>query len=187
MNLTLVQEDLSEYANSYNKKTFVASPNSMDIPDEDKKEESPARSLRSSSFNSSTLMEFAKMGSDDMGRERACSMISTNSQLSIRKDPNKEFFQMLLLAYKMNNQETDEVLMLDGRDLYNKCTQEDKTPFHKFPEWITKEIKRIHFKKIYMENKKRLERNKRLLNKIEAMDGKLLVPQIKIVENYFDF
>ena len=79
------------------------------------------------------------------------------------------------------------MLELDGKEMYVKCTVEEKTPFHKFPEWITQEIKRINFKKIYFQNKKRLERNKKLLNKIEAMDGKLLVPEIKIVEGYFDF
>ena len=76
----------------------------MDIPDEDKDESPPNKSLRASSFNSSTLMEFAKMGGgNDDGRDRAYSMISATSSVAIRKDPNKEFFQMLLLAYKMNN------------------------------------------------------------------------------------
>lgn len=38
-----------------------------------------------------------------------------------------------------------------------------------------------------MHNKKRLERNKNLLNKLEAMDGIKYVKEVKIFQNYFDY
>lgn len=46
-----------------------------------------------------------------------------SSSLGIRKDPNLEFFQMLLLSYKMNNQDLEEVMELDHREMYIKCTK----------------------------------------------------------------
>ena len=58
--------------------------------------------------------------------------------------------------------------------------------FFDFPDWIAKEINKIRFRKVYYQNKKRLERNKRLLNKLEAMDGIKFVQDVKILHNYFD-
>ena len=46
-----------------------------------------------------------------------------SSSLGIRKDPNLEFFRMLLLSYKMNNQDLEEVMELDHREMYIKCTK----------------------------------------------------------------
>ena len=44
------------------------------------------------------------------------SMISVNSSsFGVKKDPNLEFFQMLLLSYKMNNQDLEEAMELDNR------------------------------------------------------------------------
>ena len=111
---------------------------------------------------------------------------AASSSLGIRKDPNLEFFQMLLLSYKMNNQDLEEVMELDHREMYLKCTESEKVTFFHFPDWIAKEINKIRFRKVYHQNKKRLERNKKLLNKLEAMDGIKFVRDVKILHNYFD-
>ncbi len=103
--------------------------------------------------------------------------------MAVRKDPNKEFFQMILLSYKMNNQESDDIMELDGKGLYHKCALVEKTPFHKFPEWVAHEVQKIRFKKVYYKNKRRLERNKDLMKEVEAMDGTKL-NTFNIVEDY---
>lgn len=123
------------------------------------------------------------------GGDLGASMVSVSAaspSLGIRKDPNLEFFQMLLLSYKMNNQDLEEVMELDHREMYLKCTNEEKVTFFHFPDWIAKEINKIRFRKVYHQNKKRLERNKRLLNKLEAMDGIKFVQDVKILHNYFE-
>lgn len=112
-------------------------------------------------------------------------MISVgSSSFGAKKDPNQEFFQMLLLSYKMNNQDLEEVMELDHKEMYRQCTQDQKVSFFQFNEWISKEISRIRYRKFYQQNKRRLERNKRLLNKLEAMDGVRLVQDVQIVEDY---
>lgn len=105
---------------------------------------------------------------------------STSTSMGIRKDPNLEFFQMLLLSYKMNNQDLEEVMELDHREMYLKCTKDEKVTFFHFPDWIAKEINKIRFRKVYHQNKKRLARNTRLLNKLEAMDGIKFVTNVRI-------
>jgi len=69
---------------------------------------------------------------------------------------------------------------LDHREMYLKCTKEEKVTFFHFPDWIAKEINKIRFRKVYHQNKKRLARNTRLLNKLEAMDGIKLVTNVRI-------
>lgn len=75
---------------------------------------------------------------------------------------------------------------LDHREMFIKCTKEEKVTFFHFPDWIAKEINKIRFRKVYHQNKKRLERNRKLLNKLEAMDGIKFVEDVKILHNYFD-
>lgn len=112
------------------------------------------------------------------------SFVSTSS-FGGKKDPNVEFFQMLLLSYKMNNQDLEEVMELDYREMYKRCTMDQKINFFQFNEWIAKEFEKIRYRKFYHQNKKRLERNKRLLNKLEAMDGVKLVQDVQIVEEHY--
>lgn len=74
-------------------------------------------------------------------RSRTTSMVSgSQSGLAVRKDPNKEYFMMVLLSYKINNQTDDDIMELDGKYLYHKATIIDKIPFHKHIDWIANEI-----------------------------------------------
>ena len=77
------------------------------------------------------------------------SMISTGSSVGIRKDPNREFFQMCLLSYKMNNQDLDEVMELENKQMYTKCAEQEKKQFYEFHAWIEKEVNKLRFKKVY--------------------------------------
>eukprot|EP00352_Strombidinopsis_acuminata_P001012 CAMPEP_0176344238 /NCGR_PEP_ID=MMETSP0126-20121128/4549_1 /TAXON_ID=141414 ORGANISM="Strombidinopsis acuminatum, Strain SPMC142" /NCGR_SAMPLE_ID=MMETSP0126 /ASSEMBLY_ACC=CAM_ASM_000229 /LENGTH=69 /DNA_ID=CAMNT_0017690597 /DNA_START=503 /DNA_END=712 /DNA_ORIENTATION=- len=38
--------------------------------------------------------------------------------LKERREPNEEFFHMLLLAYKLSNKNVSKVMYTDGQDLY---------------------------------------------------------------------
>jgi len=44
----------------------------------------------------------------------------------------KQFFQMCLLSFKMNNQDLEEVLEWDHSKLYTKCVEQYKKFFHEF-------------------------------------------------------
>lgn len=114
------------------------------LPDDGPVVEDVDRIERSDSF-------FGNIGQFQRGADDArASMVSAaSSSLGIRKDPNLEFFQMLLLSYKMNNQDLEEVMELDHREMYLKCTKEEKVTFFHFPDWIGKEIAKIRFRKVY--------------------------------------
>ena len=90
------------------------------------------------------------------------SMISTGSSVGVRKDPNREFFQMCLLSYKMNNQDLDEVMELENKRLYTKCTEQEKKQFYEFQDWIEKEVSKIRFKKVYQKNRQNLESRRKV-------------------------
>ena len=88
-------------------------------------------------------------GSFPAGNE---SMMSIGS-VGIRKDPNREFFQMCLLSYKLNNQHVDEVMEMDGRLLYKKCVEQEQKQFYEFQGWIAKYVNKARFKKVFQRNK----------------------------------
>jgi hypothetical protein len=93
------------------------------------------------------------------GPDVESSMISGVS-VGIRKDPNQEFFQMCLLSYKMNNQDSEVVMELNHRELYRKCTEQDKKQFFEFSDWIQREVKKLKFKHAFRENLKKQESKK---------------------------
>ena len=71
---------------------------------------------------------------------------------------------MCLLSFKMNNQDLDEVMELDHRQLYKKCTEKDHKSFYEFQDWIEKEVKKLKFTRIYENNKKKLDKKKQQRN-----------------------
>lgn len=101
------------------------------------------------------------------------------------RQKKKEFFNMVLLSYQLNNKDCEEVMKLDSKALYQKCVEVDKTQFHKFPEWIAQEIHQISFKKHYFMNKQKLEVERDLLKDIEGgRNGKKLA-EFSIRDDYF--
>ncbi len=114
-------------------------------------------------------------------------MTRTSQGSTLRKDPNQEFFQMCLLSHKLNNQNCEAVMELDHRELYLKCAAVDKQQFHQFNDWITKEVRKLTFKRIFKKNKLDFLRKKKLQKWFpEARDGVLHVKQPKILPNYFE-
>lgn len=106
----------------------------------------------------SPQMNLAAIHKADMNQ----SMVSTGSSAGVRKDPNKEFFQMCLLSYKMNNQDLDEVMELENKRMYAKCAEQEKKQFYEFQDWIEKEVSKIRFKKVYQKNRKNLESRRKV-------------------------
>jgi len=106
----------------------------------------------------------------------------TSGNSAGRKEPNQEFFQMCLLSFKMNNQDLDEVMNLDQKALYHKCAEQEKKQFFEFQDWISKEVNKIRFKKVYNKNKKNLADQRRERG---GMNGIKLVKQFKVYHDYF--
>mmetsp|Transcript_4503 Transcript_4503/g.6770 ORF Transcript_4503/g.6770 Transcript_4503/m.6770 type:complete len:91 (+) Transcript_4503:3540-3812(+) len=76
---------------------------------------------------------------------------------------------------------------LDHRELYIKCVDVEKQSFHQFNDWITKEVRKLTFKKLFKKNKLDFLRKKKLQKRFpEASDGILHVKQPKILDNYFE-
>ena len=125
-----------------------------------------------------------RSGTDDLQSSQYSVGSSNIGGGGFSKDINLEFFQMLWLSYKMNNQDLEEVLELDSQEMYKKCTEEDKVTFFQFNEWISKEFNKIKFRKFYALNKKKLQRNKKLMTKLEAMDGVQLIRGISVVNDH---
>jgi len=115
------------------------------------------------------------------------SMLSSGSSIGIRKDPNLEFFQMCLLCFKINHKSHHEVLEVNYRQLYKKCTEKDKKQFYEFNEWIDKEIKKQRFKKAFEKNRLRQLRKQKLFDLLEIRNGIRYEKDVKILEHYFSF
>lgn len=69
------------------------------------------------------------------------------------EDKQQQFFTMCLLSFKMNNQDLDELLELDHKAMYEKCVNHQEKQFYEFQNWISKEVSKIRFKKVYAKNK----------------------------------
>ena len=113
------------------------------------------------------------------------SLARTTSQRSkgARKDPQREFFEMTVLAYQIRNQKKSPTIMKINRtDLYYECI-ETKKGFEEWPEWIEKKVTEIIIKDVYNKQRKMREAQNKQRNK-KSTKIKLL-DSVKFVDNYF--
>ena len=109
---------------------------------------------------------------------------STTKKIGNRKDPQREFFEMTVLAYQIRNQKkSPSIMKINRSDLYHECVK-TKKGFEEWPEWIEQRVTKILINDAYSKKKKtnqaRAEKlKKRLSTKIE------LHGEIKVDDSYF--
>ena len=70
-----------------------------------------------------------------------------------RKDPEREFFEMTVLAYQLRNvKKSTSIMKLDRTALYFECLKLKKG-FEYYPEWIAETVTRILITEQYKKSK----------------------------------
>ena len=70
-----------------------------------------------------------------------------------RKDPEREFFEMTVLAYQLRNVKKSVMIMkIDRSKLYFECLKINKG-FEYWPEWIEQTVTRILISEQYKKSK----------------------------------
>ena len=70
-----------------------------------------------------------------------------------RKDPEREFFEMTVLAYQLRNvKKSTSIMKIDRSSLYKECLKMKKG-FEFWPEWIEQTVTRILISEQYRKSK----------------------------------
>ena len=100
-----------------------------------------------------------------------------------RKDPQREFFEMTVLAYQIRHQKKSPTIMKINRtELYHECIK-TKKGFETWPEWIEQRVTKILISDVYNKNKRLRERKKTQLQKRKSTNIELH-GDIKFDDNY---
>ena len=59
-----------------------------------------------------------------------------------RKDPEKEFFEMTVLAFILSHPSSKSIMTVDRNELFDQCKLTHKS-FHEWPNWINQTLTRI--------------------------------------------
>lgn len=81
------------------------------------------------------------------------SHIGVPSKKSFRKSAPEEYFFLATQVLKMNSPYMDSICSVSPQKLYEKALKED-VPFHKWYEWIEKQLSSIYIRKLYKKNAK---------------------------------
>ncbi|OMJ82771.1 hypothetical protein SteCoe_16417 [Stentor coeruleus] len=79
--------------------------------------------------------------------------IGVTSKKSFRRPAPEEYFFLATQVLKMNSPYMDSICSVSPQKLYEKALKED-VPFHKWYEWIEKQLSSIYIRKLYKKNAK---------------------------------
>ena len=109
---------------------------------------------------------------------------TSQGKVTSRKDPQREFFEMTVLAYQIRHQKKSPTIMKINRtELYHECVK-TKKGFEQWPEWIEHRVTKILINDVYNKNKRLRERKKTQLQKRKSTKIELH-GDIKFDDNYF--
>jgi len=103
--------------------------------------ESPAVVCADDEYKSQKSDEFADVkveAVEEQGKVGDEKIVEKKNQVTLRRDPEEEFFMLAILAHKMQhieNQETEFIYQVDSAKLFEQV-KENKLPFHKWYAWL---------------------------------------------------